>query len=184
MDPKIAKRLVGLGITNAIVTATLIMFIGLGYIKTLKEDYPEEEPARLPASEELTDAEKELLEAERKRLEIAKFFQPKLYQLEPFEINLVSANGDPTDRYIRVAIAYDMIIDTRNLRDRNAWLLAKKIPAMRNAVLDVLTDMKPHELPDVEKRDALKAELIKKMNEYAGINTVVGLYITSLTVGD
>ncbi len=94
-------------------------------------------------------------------------------QLDPFIVNL----ADPTGRrYLRVKI-------TLEFQDQEAYQKAnERIPQINDAIIIVLSSKTVEEVLSPEGKLDLRMELIRKLDDLLGANSIRNLYFTQFVV--
>ncbi|WP_022852812.1 flagellar basal body-associated FliL family protein [Thermodesulfatator atlanticus] len=94
-------------------------------------------------------------------------------QLDPFVVNLADPTGH---RYLRAKI-------TLEFRNDKAYQLANdRIPQINDAIIMVLSSKTVEEVLSPEGKLELRLELIRKLNDLLGPNTVKNIYFTQFVV--
>ncbi|OAG28660.1 flagellar basal body-associated FliL family protein [Thermodesulfatator autotrophicus] len=100
--------------------------------------------------------------------EVGPFLQP-----DPFVVNLADPTGQ---RYLRAKI-------TIEFRDDKAYQLAnERLPQINDAIIMVLSSKTVEEVLSPEGKLELRLELIRKLNELLGPNSVRNIYFTQFVV--
>ncbi|AEH44064.1 flagellar basal body-associated protein FliL [Thermodesulfatator indicus DSM 15286] len=100
--------------------------------------------------------------------EVGPFLQP-----DPFVVNLADPTGQ---RYLRAKI-------TIEFRDDKAYQMAnERLPQINDAIIMVLSSKTVEEVLSPEGKLELRLELIRKLNEILGPNSVRNIYFTQFVV--
>ncbi len=94
-------------------------------------------------------------------------------QLDPFIVNLADPTGH---RYLRAKI-------TLEFRNDEAYQRAnERIPQINDAIIMVLSSKTVEEMLSPEGKMELRMELIRKLNELLGPNSIKNIYFTQFVV--
>jgi flagellar FliL protein len=96
-----------------------------------------------------------------------------LFNLESFIVNLADPGGK---RYLRV---------TMNLELRDGKVnesITQRLPQVRDCILMVLPTRKVEDLQSVEGKNALREELITRLNQLLGPGSVTKIYFTEFVI--
>ena len=94
-------------------------------------------------------------------------------QLDPFIVNLADPTGH---RYLRAKITLELA-DDKALQRTN-----ERIPQINDAIIMVLSSKTVEEVLSPEGKLELRLELIRKLNDLLGPNTVKNIYFTQFVV--
>ena len=94
-------------------------------------------------------------------------------QLDPFIVNLADPTGH---RYLRAKITLELA-DEQALQQAN-----ERIPQINDAIIMVLSSKTVEEVLSPEGKLELRLELIRKLNDLLGPNTVKNIYFTQFVV--
>ena len=96
-----------------------------------------------------------------------------IHPLDTFIVNLADEGGA---RYLRVTMNLE-------LKDKEAVeLVQERLPLVRNGILMVLPAKKYAEISTVEGKDALRDELVAKLNSFLKSDSVANIYFTEFVV--
>jgi flagellar FliL protein len=96
-----------------------------------------------------------------------------IHPLDTFIVNLADEGGS---RYLRVTMNLE-------LKDKDAVaLVQERLPLVRNGVLMLLPAKKYADISTVEGKDALRLELVAKLNGFLKPDSVANLYFTEFVV--
>ncbi len=94
-------------------------------------------------------------------------------QLDPFIVNLADPTGH---RYLRAKI-------TLEFRDDEAYQKAnERVPQINDAIIMVLSSKTVEEVLSPEGKMELRIELIRKLNELLGPNSIKNIFFTQFVV--
>jgi flagellar FliL protein len=96
-----------------------------------------------------------------------------IHPLDTFIVNLADEGGS---RYLRVTMNLE-------LKDKDAVaLVQERLPMIRNGVLMLLPAKKYADISTVEGKDALRDELVAKLNSFLKPDSVANIYFTEFVV--
>ena len=96
-----------------------------------------------------------------------------IHPLDTFIVNLADEGGT---RYLRVTMNLE-------LKDKDAVaLVQERLPMIRNGVLMLLPAKKYVDISTVEGKDALRDELVTKLNSFLKPDSVANIYFTEFVV--
>jgi len=96
-----------------------------------------------------------------------------IHPLDTFIVNLADEGGS---RYLRVTMNLE-------LKDQDAVaLVQERLPLVRNGVLMILPAKKYADISTVEGKDALRYELVAKLNSFLKSDSVANIYFTEFVV--
>ena len=96
-----------------------------------------------------------------------------IHPLDTFIVNLADEGGA---RYLRVTMNLE-------LKDKDAVaLVQERLPLVRNGVLMLLPAKKYADISTVEGKDALRDELVAKLNSFLKPDSVANIYFTEFVV--
>jgi flagellar protein FliL len=96
-----------------------------------------------------------------------------IHPLDTFIVNLADEGGA---RYLRVTMNLE-------LKDKDAVaLVQERLPLVRNGVLMLLPAKKYADISSVEGKDALREELVAKLNSFLKSDSVANIYFTEFVV--
>lgn len=96
-----------------------------------------------------------------------------IHPLDTFIVNLADEGGS---RYLRVTMNLE-------LKDKDAVaLVQERLPMIRNGVLMLLPAKKYADISTVEGKDALRDELVAKLNGFLKPDSVANIYFTEFVV--
>jgi flagellar FliL protein len=96
-----------------------------------------------------------------------------IHPLDTFIVNLADEGGA---RYLRVTMNLE-------LKDKEAVdLVQERLPLIRNGVLMILPAKKYVEIATVEGKDALRDELVAKLNSFLKSDSVANIYFTEFVI--
>lgn len=96
-----------------------------------------------------------------------------IHPLDTFIVNLADEGGA---RYLRVTMNLE-------LKDKDAVdLVQERLPMIRNGVLMLLPAKKYADISTVEGKDALRYELVAKLNSFLKPDSVANIYFTEFVV--
>lgn len=96
-----------------------------------------------------------------------------LFALESFIVNLADPGGK---RYLRVT----MNLELRDGKVNEA--VSQRLPQVRDCILMVLPTRKVEDLQSIEGKNALREELIAKLNQLLGAGSVTKIYFTEFVI--
>ncbi|WP_051327927.1 flagellar basal body-associated FliL family protein [Desulfatirhabdium butyrativorans] len=96
-----------------------------------------------------------------------------LFALESFIVNLADPGGK---RYLRVT----MNLELRDGKVNEA--ITQRLPQVRDCILMVLPTRKVDDLQSIEGKNALREELITKLNQLLGAGSVTKIYFTEFVI--
>lgn len=92
-----------------------------------------------------------------------------LYSLDTFIVNLADKGGK---RYLRVTMDLELAVDT--IPDEVNTLL----PKIRDSILMILPTRRSEDVHSVEGKNALREEIVAKLNSFLGEGSITNLYFT------
>ncbi len=96
-----------------------------------------------------------------------------IYPLDPFVVNLVSPNAD---RYLKCKI--DLELDSPDLQKE----IDKKLPAIRDLIIQILSSKSVEEIQTAKGKQKLKEEIKRKINEILTTGEIKNVYFTEFVV--
>jgi len=93
--------------------------------------------------------------------------------LEAFIVNLADAGGR---RYLRVKM--DLELSGESFKEE----MEKRLPQVKNAILMILPHKKFEEIATVEGKNALRDEIMVKLNSFLRTGTVTQIYFTEFVI--
>jgi flagellar protein FliL len=96
-----------------------------------------------------------------------------VFSLDSFIVNLSDQGGK---RYLRITMGLE-IADPKYAEE-----LTKRLPQIRDSILMALPSRKVDELQTGEGKNALRAEIISKLNELLGKEIVKKIYFTEFVI--
>ncbi len=96
-----------------------------------------------------------------------------IYPLDQFIVNLVSSNAD---RYLKCKI--DLELDAPALQKE----LDKKLPAVRDAIIQILSSKTVEEIQTARGKEKLKEEIKRKLNEILSTGQIRNVYFTEFVI--
>ena len=96
-----------------------------------------------------------------------------IYPLDPFIVNLVSSNAD---RYLKCKI--DLELDSPDLQQE----IDKKLPAIRDLIIRILSSKTVEEIQTAKGKEKLKEEIKRKINEMLTTGEVRNVYFTEFVI--
>jgi len=96
-----------------------------------------------------------------------------IYPLDPFTVNLVSSNAD---RYLKCKI--DLELDSQNLQKE----IDKKLPAIRDLIIQILSSKSVEEIQTAKGKQKLKEEIKRKINEILTTGEIKNVYFTEFVI--
>ena len=96
-----------------------------------------------------------------------------IYPLDPFVVNLVSPNAD---RYLKCKI--DLELDSPELQQE----IDKKLPAIRDLIIQILSSKSVEEIQTAKGKQKLKEEIKRKINEILTTGEVKNVYFTEFVI--
>jgi flagellar FliL protein len=96
-----------------------------------------------------------------------------IYPLDPFIVNLVSNNAD---RYLKCKI--DLELDSPDLQQE----IDKKLPAIRDLIIRILSSKTVEEIQTAKGKEKLKEEIKRKINEILTTGEVRNVYFTEFVI--
>ncbi len=96
-----------------------------------------------------------------------------IYPLDPFIVNLVSSNAD---RYLKCKI--DLELDTQDLQKE----LDKKLPAIRDIIIQILSSKSVEEIQTAKGKEKLKEEIKRKINQKLTSGEIKNIYFTEFVI--
>jgi flagellar FliL protein len=96
-----------------------------------------------------------------------------IYPLDPFVVNLVSSNAA---RYLKCKI--DLELDSPELQQE----IDKKLPAIRDLIIRILSSKTVEEIQTSKGKEKLKEEIKRKINEILTTGEVRNVYFTEFVI--
>ncbi|QCI28345.1 flagellar basal body-associated protein FliL [Caminibacter pacificus] len=96
-----------------------------------------------------------------------------IYPLDKFVVNLVSTNAD---RYLKCKI--DLELDSPELQQE----IDKKLPAIRDLIIRILSSKTVEEIQTSKGKEKLKEEIKRKINEILTTGEVRNVYFTEFVI--
>ena len=96
-----------------------------------------------------------------------------IYPLDPFVVNLVSPNAD---RYLKCKI--DLELDSPDLQKE----VDKKLPAIRDLIIQILSSKSVEEIQTAKGKEKLKEEIKRKINEILTTGEIKNVYFTEFVI--
>ncbi len=96
-----------------------------------------------------------------------------IYPLDPFVVNLVSSNAD---RYLKCKI--DLELDSPDLQKE----VDKKLPAIRDLIIQILSSKSVEEIQTAKGKQKLKEEIKRKINEILTTGEIKNVYFTEFVI--
>ena len=96
-----------------------------------------------------------------------------IYSLDPFTVNLVSANAD---RYLKCKI--DLELDSPDLQKE----IDKKLPAIRDMIIQILSSKTVEEIQTAKGKEKLKEEIKRKINSILTTGQIRNVYFTQFVI--
>ena len=96
-----------------------------------------------------------------------------IYPLDPFIVNLVSSNAD---RYLKCKI--DLELDSPNLQKE----IDKKLPAIRDMIIQILSSKTVEEIQTARGKEKLKEEIKRKLNSILTTGEIRHIYFTQFVI--
>ncbi len=96
-----------------------------------------------------------------------------IYPLDPFTVNLVSSNAD---RYLKCKI--DLELDSPNLQKE----IDKKLPAIRDMIIQILSSKTVEEIQTARGKEKLKEEIKRKLNSILTTGEIRHIYFTQFVI--
>jgi len=96
-----------------------------------------------------------------------------IYPLDQFIVNLVSANAD---RYLKCKI--DLELDSPDTQKE----IDKKLPAIRDLIIRILSSKTVEEIQTAKGKEKLKEEIKRKINEILTTGEVRNVYFTEFVI--
>ncbi len=145
-----------------IVLLLLLLIIGglVAYFLLSGNDNPEDQPQE-PKKIEKKHKVKEMTEI------------GPIYPLDQFIVNLVS-NG--ASRYLKCKI--DLELDSPELQQE----VDKKLPAIRDAIIQILSSKTVEEIQTAKGKEKLKEEIKRKLNEMLTTGEIRNVYFTEFVI--
>ncbi len=110
---------------------------------------------------------------EKKHKEAALAQIGPIYPLDPFTVNLVSSNAD---RYLKCKI--DLELDSPNLQKE----IDKKLPAIRDMIIQILSSKTVEEIQTARGKEKLKEEIKRKLNSILTTGEIRHIYFTQFVI--
>lgn len=96
-----------------------------------------------------------------------------IYPLDQFIVNLVSNNAD---RYLKCKISFEL--DSPDLQQE----IDKKLPAIRDIIINILSSKTVEEIQTAKGKDKLKEEIKRKVNEILTTGEIRHVYFTEFVI--
>ena len=96
-----------------------------------------------------------------------------IYPLDPFTVNLVSSNAD---RYLKCKISFEL--DSPALQQE----LDKKLPAIRDLIISILSSKSVEEIQTAKGKEKLKEEIKRKVNAILTTGEIRNVYFTEFVI--
>ena len=96
-----------------------------------------------------------------------------IYPLDPFIVNLVSSNAN---RYLKCKI--DLELDSPELQQE----VDKKLPAIRDLIIQILSSKSVEEIQTAKGKQKLKEEIKRKINEILTTGEIKNVYFTEFVI--
>jgi len=96
-----------------------------------------------------------------------------IYPLDPFVVNLVSSNAN---RYLKCKI--DLELDSPELQQE----IDKKLPAIRDLIIQILSSKSVEEIQTAKGKQKLKEEIKRKINEILTTGEIRNVYFTEFVI--
>ncbi len=96
-----------------------------------------------------------------------------IYPLDPFTVNLVSSNAD---RYLKCKI--NLELDSPDLQKE----LDKKLPAVRDMIIQILSSKTVEEIQTAKGKEKLKEEIKRKLNSILTTGEIKHVYFTQFVI--
>jgi flagellar FliL protein len=96
-----------------------------------------------------------------------------IYPLDQFIVNLVSNNAD---RYLKCKISFEL--DSPDLQQE----IDKKLPAVRDIVINILSSKTVEEIQTAKGKEKLKEEIRRKVNEILTTGEIRHVYFTEFVI--
>ncbi|WP_456488084.1 flagellar basal body-associated protein FliL [Caminibacter pacificus] len=96
-----------------------------------------------------------------------------IYPLDKFVVNLVSTNAD---RYLKCKI--DLELDSQELQKE----IDKKLPAIRDLIIRILSSKTVEEIQTAKGKEKLKEEIKRKINQMLETGEVRNVYFTEFVI--
>ena len=96
-----------------------------------------------------------------------------IYPLDPFIVNLVSSNAN---RYLKCKI--DLELDSPELQQE----VDKKLPAIRDLIIQILSSKTVEEIQTAKGKQKLKEEIKRKINEILTTGEIKNVYFTEFVI--
>ena len=96
-----------------------------------------------------------------------------IYPLDPFTVNLVSSNAD---RYLKCKI--DLELDSPDLQKE----IDKKLPAIRDMIIQILSSKTVEEIQTAKGKEKLKEEIKRKINSILTTGEIRHVYFTQFVI--
>jgi len=96
-----------------------------------------------------------------------------IYPLDPFTVNLISSNAD---RYLKCKI--DLELDSPDLQKE----IDKKLPAIRDMIIQILSSKTVEEIQTAKGKEKLKEEIKNKINSILTTGEIKNVYFTQFVI--
>jgi flagellar FliL protein len=146
-----------------IVLLILLLVIGGLVAYFLLSGSDEEQPP--------TQQEQQKIEKKKKVTDMTEI--GPIYPLDKFVVNLVSTNAN---RYLKCKI--DLELDSQELQQE----IDKKLPAIRDLIIRILSSKTVEEIQTSKGKEKLKEEIKRKINEVLTTGEVRNVYFTEFVI--
>ena len=96
-----------------------------------------------------------------------------MFPLDSFVVNLADASGK---RYLRATMQLELA------PDEDIELFEKRLPQIRDVVLTILPTKEFKDIRTVEGKSTLRTEIMDKLNELLGSESVANIYFTEFVI--
>ena len=96
-----------------------------------------------------------------------------IYPLDPFIVNLIGSNAS---RYLKCKI--DLELDSQELQQE----VDKKLPAIRDAIIQILSSKSVEEIQTAKGKEKLKEEIKRKLNSMLTTGEIRNVYFTEFVI--
>jgi len=121
--------------------------------------------------EEMPQTEQQKIEKKQKVTQMSEI--GPIYPLDKFVVNLVSTNAN---RYLKCKI--DLELDSQELQQE----IDKKLPAIRDLIIRILSSKTVEEIQTSKGKEKLKEEIKRKINQYLTTGEVRNVYFTEFVI--
>jgi len=153
-----------LGVLNTVATFGLIGALAYLHMQELASAKKERE--------EILSKQKEQEELRKKERQIEGVF----VQLEKFKFNML---GEDPGRSRMITVKLSLEVNDSSAESE----INKKIPVVRNLIIDVLSSVSVGELAYVRRREALKDSIRKSLNGFLASGEVKQVYFSNFSIG-